>query len=270
MKFIENKNIMQASTKILKIKKEDVPSRANQLLNHYQDGGIIVIEAFRPDNVNYSAIEYCSQKACSYSWGNRSIKKVDTPNLLKIAEASKELKAEMLTSEEQICKSIYKIFKRILSSAGLSNIEMAAQSIWRCLPTIDENYHVDIYSTATLRAYWNLDNAPRVWGFGHSSLDVLKIFPDDADIYHFLKSGEIFKGSFQRELNTRLNKLSDQLDYHILELDPFDLWIADGAKGFHKIIYGKRMLSLNIGPLREREKEKFCSAFGYEKWIKHA
>ena len=147
---------------------------------------------------------------------------------------------------------------------------MAAQSIWRCLPTIDENYHVDIYSTATLRAYWNLDNAPRVWGFGHSSLDVLKIFPDDADIYHFLKSGEIFKGSFQRELNTRLNKLSDQLDYHILELDPFDLWIADGAKGFHKIIYGKRMLSLNIGPLRESDKEKFCSAFGYEKWIKHA
>ena len=62
MKFIENKNIIQASTKILRIKKEDVPSRANQLLNHYQDGGAIVIEALGPDNVNYSAIEYCSQR----------------------------------------------------------------------------------------------------------------------------------------------------------------------------------------------------------------
>ena len=88
---------------------------------------------------------------------------------------------------------------------------------------------------------------PRVWGCGHSSLDVLQIFADDADSRSFLKHARNFKGVFQTELNERLNILSDKLDYHILEFDPFDLWIADGAKGFHKIIYGKKMLSLNLG-----------------------
>ena len=267
MKLIENKSIFHASTKIIKLKKEEVPSRAQQLLNHYQEGGIIVIEAFRPDKVNYSALNHCSQKACSYSWGNRSIKKMETKSLLKVANVSKELEMEMVTSEINICQSIYKIFSSMLSAAGLNDVEMAAKSIWRCLPTIDENYHVDVYPATTLRAYWNLDNVPRVWGFGHSSLDVLQMFPEDADLRSFLHSSGGSKEGFQTELNVRLNKLSDQLDYHILEFDPFDLWIADGAKGFHKIIYGKKMLSLNLGPTHSSFNEKFYSAFGYEKWI---
>ena len=268
MKFIENKNIFHANTKILRVKKEEVPSRAQQLLNHYQEGGIIVIEAFKPDNVNYSALRHCSQKVCSSSWANRSIKKMETSSFLEVADVPKELKMEILASEINICQSIFEIFRSLLSSAGLDDVEMAAKSIWRCLPTINENYHVDVYPSTNLRAYWNLDDAPRVWGFGHSSLDVLQMFPDDTDLRSFFKCSESFKEGFQRELNVRLNKLSDKLDFHIIEFDPFDLWIADGAKGFHKIIYGKKMISLNIGPTSNSGRKIFDSIFAYEKWIK--
>ena len=54
MKLIKNKNIPNASVSVIKLKKEDVASRADELFNHYLEGGIIVIEKFRPIGVNYS------------------------------------------------------------------------------------------------------------------------------------------------------------------------------------------------------------------------
>ena len=72
-------------------------------------------------------LEHCSQKACSYSWSNRSIKKMDTPSLLKVADVSKEARVELLASEINICQSIHAIFRNMLSFAGLNDIEMGAK-----------------------------------------------------------------------------------------------------------------------------------------------
>ena len=267
MKLIENKNI-NGSTKIIRLKKEEVPGKAQQLLNHYQEGGIIVIEGFKPHNVNYSILQQCTQEPCSYRWGKKSIKKMYTKELLQVSKASEEIKTEILASERNIFKSVHKIFYSMLSYTSLKNINMTASSLWRCLPTIDEKYHVDVYPMTSLRSYWNLDDAPRVWGFGHSSLDVLQMFPEDPSLKEIMNCNAGTKDGFQTALNRRLNELSDGLGYHIAEFDPFDLWIGDGVKGFHKIIYGKKMLSLNFGPADTSLREIFVSTFGYDKWIK--
>ena len=267
MKLIKNKNIPNASVSVIKLKKEDVASRADELFNHYLEGGIIVIEKFRPIGVNYSALQYCSQKACMHSWHERSIKKMHTSKFLEAAGASGELKEEMLASEKNIVWSIFEIFRDLLSAIDISDAKIMYSSIWRCLPVISEDYHVDVYQDTPLRAYWNLDNSPRVWGFGHSSLDVLQIFEAEACLQKILNYGGSFKDGFQRELNKTLTQLAHSLEFHIAEFDPYDLWIADGTRGFHKIIYGKNMLSQNL-TISNNDCKKLDTALNYKNWIK--
>ena len=266
MKLIKNKNIANASTCIIKLKKEDVADRADELFHHYLEGGIIVIEKFRPTGVSYSALKHFSQSACQYSWRNRAIKKMHTTKFLKMPGISEDLRKEVLISERSIGKSVYSIFSHLLSTIGLNNPKVKFTSIWRCLPVINENYHVDVYEQTPLRAYWNLDNSPRVWGFGHSALDVLRMFEEDSGLKMILNHTGNFKEGFQRELNKKLTQLADSLEFHIAEFDPYDLWIADGTKGFHKIIYGKNMLSQNL-TLSSGCSQKLDSALNYQKWI---
>ena len=266
MKVIKNKSVANASTCIIKLKKEDVADRADELFHHYLEGGIIVIEKFRPTGVSYSALKHFSQSACQYSWRNRAIKKMHTTKFLKMPGISEDLRKEVLNSERSIGKSVYSIFSHLLSTIGLNNPKVKFTSIWRCLPVINENYHVDVYEETPLRAYWNLDNSPRVWGFGHSALDVLRMFEDDSGLKMILNHTGNFKEGFQRELNLKLTQLADSLEFHIAEFDPYDLWIADGTKGFHKIIYGKNMLSQNL-TLSSGCSQKLDSALSYRKWI---
>ena len=138
MRLIKNKNV-QGSIKIIKLKEEEAPGKAQQLLNHYQDGGVIVIEGFKPKNVNYSMLQQCMQQNCSYNWGDKSKKKLYTKPLLKASKASEEMRSEILASERSIFRSVHRIFNSMLSSTDLHYIDMRAQSLWRCLPTIDEN-----------------------------------------------------------------------------------------------------------------------------------
>ena len=184
---------------------------------------------------------------------------------LEAAGASGELKEEMLASEKNIVWSIFEIFSDLLSGIDINNEKIMYSSIWRCLPVISENYHVDVYQDTPLRAYWNLDNSPRIWGFGHSSLDVLKIFEGDISLQKILKYGGNFKEGFQRELNKTLTQLAHSLEFHIAEFDPYDLWIADGTRGFHKIIMG-RICSQNLTISNNDCKKR--AALNYKNWIK--
>ena len=94
------------------------------------------------------------------------------------------------------------------------------------------------------------------------------MFPEDNGLKEIMNCNGSSKDGFQTALNKRLNELSNRLGYHIAEFDPFDLWIGDGAKGFHKIIYGKKMLSLGLVPANSSFSEAFETTFGYERWIK--
>ena len=91
MKLIENKSI-NGSAKIIKLKEKEVQGKARQLLNHYKEGGIIVIEGFKPENVNYSVLQRYTQEPCSYNWDDRSIKKCTPKNFLRSAILRQKLR----------------------------------------------------------------------------------------------------------------------------------------------------------------------------------
>ena len=120
-----------------------------------------------------------------------------------------------------------------------------------------------MYEDTPLRAYWNLDNSPRVWGFGHSALDVLRMF-GDSDLKMILNILEVLK-RISKGVEQKIDSIVT-LSSSISEFDPYDLWIVDGTKGFHKIIYGKSMISQNL-TLSRGCSQKLDSALNYRTWI---
>ena len=80
-----------------------------------------------------------------------------------------------------------------------------------------------------LRAFYNLDQIDRVWGWGHNALDALAATNMPAE------------QRVSSSINKVLNEWIENQPHHIVRFPQNCLWLCDSLKVAHQIISGRKM-----------------------------
>ncbi len=120
---------------------------------------------------------------------------------------------------------------------------------WRHTETRVENLHFDIDKNAdefeSVRLYYNMDDAPRIWHTTHGLSQLLAHYYDQLDL----------KTMADKPLERLLHVLSvrlfgnwqsrgrEQFPRHMALFEPDDIWIVDGRTVPHQVIFGRRVAS---------------------------
>ncbi len=255
-KIIKNKLANRAKVKVFKLRQEDIAIANKDIQKHYLLGNIILIENFRIP-IDLTIFDFPSLPEVdliSKNYGLSTVEKNKRDEDLKLVKpfaalASKNIhkdpiKAKTLYTAMKFCESyLAKIFDKIFY---ISHTRLNSRTSWRFAKTGEQNYHFDNYAGISLRAFWNLSNEPRVWGFGHRALDVF-----DEYLVEFLqykrgleKKNKNLKLS-QTKINNFLNLKLPTLENHKIEFSKFDLWICDSVKVAHQIIGGDKLVAFS-------------------------
>jgi len=121
--------------------------------------------------------------------------------------------------------------------------------IWRFTETRVENLHFDVDRNCDdlelVRLYVNLDDVPRIWYTAGT-------FSTVSETYYESLGLSRFKGQSNDALLKRLDtgafgdwnhRGRDTVPRHLVLFEPGDIWIVDGRRVSHQVMYGRRVVS---------------------------
>ena len=227
---------VNGSVKVVEVSPNFIDSGYKLLRHHYTNGDIILIDNFKFD-IDYSLFDFKPHEATA----NNSLKK---PKMLEaIAHLINKEKAIAKRTEMAMttCQNrIQGIFKGMFPEAtSLDNI-----TTWRFTQTNTEDYHLDIYpdDSITFRAFYNLSLTPRVWGFGHSSKDILAALNIKKEDLHLYEKDQ----TLSPMLNNRLRAWLDTQERHTAKFSHCSLWLCDSLKVGHQVVSGDKMAAFTF------------------------
>jgi len=121
--------------------------------------------------------------------------------------------------------------------------------VWRHTETRVENLHFDkdkgSDSFESVRLYFNMDDAPRIWNTSHPLSQILTGFYDELEL---ASAVDLPLERLLQLLSVRLfgnwsSRGREQFPHHVVLFEPNDIWICDGRTVPHQVIYGRRVIS---------------------------
>ncbi len=253
-----NDQITDTSVEVITLKQDDLEESQALIRENYLNGNIVVIEDFRipidleifefnslPQLPNYGSIpDYQYNFFKTYFKKPRKTEKV-IEKIYGDSHKAVKLRKEMNLAQEYVFNILANIFdsKLIYKYEPFSRLNLDI-STWRFTDTVKSGYHIDEYPGINFRAFWNLSDNPRVWGFGHKINDIIQLKIDE--VVRFMKepkniSSKGFIHFHQREFNAYLNNFLNEFPTHRAEFNKYDLWICDSLKVAHQVISGDKM-----------------------------
>ena len=226
-------DLTDSSVKIIRISQSDIPSQLGVIRDAYIDGNIIVIENYQFD-IDYSLFDFDPL----HHDDDNKLKKAKASDLMNSLDSwpdhalyaytadiqtARKMQAAMDSCQEEIRRLFISIFPEITKMGSLCT--------WRFTHTDNEEYHFDIYpdQQLILRAFYNLDQIDRVWGWGHNALDALAATNMPAE------------QRVSSSINKVLNEWIENQPHHIVRFPQNCLWLCDSLKVAHQIISGRKM-----------------------------
>ncbi len=281
-----NKNLKDSSVKVITLKQRDIKDRVELIRKNYLIGNIIIIEDFQiPVNLNIFNFESLPQLPNhgtipddQYNFFKMNFKKPrNTDRVIKKiyrdADKAKRLKEAMKFSQEYVFKVLANIFESrlIYKYEAFKKLDLDI-STWRFTDTVKSAYHIDVYPGINFRAFWNLSDKPRVWGFGHSTNDITKLKLNE--VLRFMRdpkntSDQGMINFHQADLNAYLNTYLEGFETHKIEFKKYDLWLCDSLKVGHQIISGDKMAGFTYPLMNNVWKvpEETFDKLNYQKYV---
>jgi hypothetical protein len=153
---------------------------------------------------------------------------------------------------EQAFKQVNATLRGVLRELLRSYHVLADAVVWRCAETRVENLHFDLDKGSdqieSVRAYWNIDDIPRIWHTSHALTTLMTSFYDELELQRL--AGEPVEEQL-RELTVRLlgswwSRGREQTPRHMALFEPDEIWLSDGRTVPHQVIYGRRVVSTFI------------------------
>ncbi len=271
-----NKKLKVNSVKILKIKQNGLYNNKRLIVNQFLAGNIILIEDFKmPINLeefNFSPINISMPKGINpgsnlfreYNKKTKPITKALTQNaanfIYKYPEQRDRLTKTMMKCDDFVTD----MFKTLFSLEGTPSLN---GTTWRFTKTTKQNYHLDIYTGSAFRAFWNLSDKPRKWGFGYNAKHIFEKY--NLELNTFIKDKEISGEKIsQASLNAYINQLISDEETHKIEFDKYDLWICDTVKVGHQIISGDKLAAFTYLFKKEQIPIPIANGMNYMNYIK--
>src|SRR5262249_10733999 len=132
-----------------------------------------------------------------------------------------------------------------------------------------ENLHFDMDpnsdETEAIRLYLNVDDAPRIWHTTHTLSRLVRQYYDELSLTKFSNrpSERLLK-----ELSIRLFggwqfRGREQFPRHEILFEPMDVWLVDGRRVPHQVVFGRRVVSTYFGADHNGWPANHCS-FGQQ------
>jgi hypothetical protein len=121
--------------------------------------------------------------------------------------------------------------------------------VWRLTETRVENLHFDVDQGAgafeAVRLYVNMDDIPRIWQTGHPLRRLFFAYREALGLDR-LAAGTPEK--LLSVLNGRLfgpwsTRGREPAPHHVVLFEPGDVWLCDGRRTPHQVLYGRRVVS---------------------------
>ena len=263
-----NKHCKGGSLKVFVFTTNELIANKKDFKEAYLEGHLIVIEKFKPKDINYQTLEKAYELSREAPTPKKPFAKDFARSLTHEESLQKKLESEFQKSEQ----TIFRLFTKLLAPfIDLSELKFQNASTWRSQQTINEGYHLDIYKATSLRAYWNLSPNQRLWGIGHRACDLIAPLPEEKkSIARSIKKKHKDSGDvFQFKMNSFLNReVLKDLEKHQIQFDTYDLWICDGLKACHEIISGDMMAGFDY-PVRpsNNESNELRELENYSHWL---
>ncbi len=158
----------------------------------------------------------------------------DAGRYRKFEEELKRVNAAIRGALDEILKS-YRVSKRDI--------------VWRHTETRVENLHFDIDKNAddfeSVRLYYNMDDAPRIWHTTHGLSKLLAHYYDDLELRNAanLPLERLLHIVSVRLFGNWQSRGREQFPRHMALFEPDDIWVVDGRTVPHQVIYGRRVIS---------------------------
>ena len=139
--------------------------------------------------------------------------------------------------------------RQVLGELLIHHRVTATEFVWRLTETRVENLHFDVDRDAgafeVVRLYFNMDDIPRIWQTGHPLRRLFFAHRGALDLDR-LAGGPPEK--LLSALNARLfgpwsARGREPAPHHVVLFEPGDLWLCDGRRTPHQVIYGRRVVS---------------------------
>ncbi|MGH8614702.1 MAG: hypothetical protein ACREYF_22410 [Gammaproteobacteria bacterium] len=150
-----------------------------------------------------------------------------------------------LTQSSKINQRISSALGQVFSSYRFSQRHI----IWRFTETRVENLHFDVDRNCDglelVRLYVNLDEVPRIWYTAGTFSTVASACYENLDLARFRDKPT---DALLKRIDTGVfgdwnSRGRDKVARHLVLFEPGDVWLVDGRRVSHQVMYGRRVVS---------------------------